>query len=435
MRDRGQDRPRDGWIERAGVRLHYLEWPAEGELLEPALFLLHGLSSNALVWSRLAAHLGARRLVALDQRSHGPSDRPEAGYTSGELVADAAQAISELGLGRPLILGHSWGASVALELAATRPDLAAGLVFVDGPPAAISRVMSWEEASRRMQPPFPVFSDLDQAVEAQERYLDEAWAGDLRDFVRAGLVEVDGGLTSTLSVAVRRQILERMFEFDPPSYFPLVDGPVLLAMAGLLWPGAPPEFEESRRQAVELVRSGRADAQVRWYESRHDVPLIRPAELAADVERTALAAAFASIAREAAALEGDWSRRVHGDAEGWNASDLLSHLASTQAALAQVVTTPPSDDDGRAGQRFDPDRWNASQVRRRKERTPAELVEEMRSGASALHGALMDVDLGRTTAAGTYAGLPVGEAMQRMVAHQRAHLGDLREALAAPAAS
>jgi pimeloyl-ACP methyl ester carboxylesterase len=272
-----RDRRRDGWIERAGVRLHYLEWPAQGEPLEPALFLLHGLSSNSLVWSRLAAHLGGRRMVALDQRSHGPSDRPEEGYASGELVADAAQAISELGLGRPLVLGHSWGASVALELAATRPDLAAGLVFVDGPPAAMSRVMSWEEASRRMQPPFPVFSDLDQAVEAQERYLGEAWSDDLRDFVRAGLVEVDGGLTSTLSVAVRRQILERMFEFDPPAYFPLVDGPVLLAMAGLLWPGAPPEFEEGRRRAVELVKSGRADAQVRWYESRHDVPLIRPA--------------------------------------------------------------------------------------------------------------------------------------------------------------
>ena len=110
---------REGWIERSGVRLHYLEWEPEGDPQQPALFMLHGLSSNSRVWERLAALLPGRRMVALDQRSHGPSDRPAEGYASSEVVDDAAHAIEELGLGRPLVLGHSWGASVALELAAT----------------------------------------------------------------------------------------------------------------------------------------------------------------------------------------------------------------------------------------------------------------------------------------------------------------------------
>ena len=182
---------REGWLERSGVRLHYLEWEPKVEPREPALFLLHGLSSNSLVWARMAAELDSRRIVALDQRSHGLSDRPSEGYGSDELVGDAAHAIEELGLGRPLVGGHSWGASVALELAARRPDLASGLVFVDGPPASISRVMSWEEASERMQPPFPIYASLEQAVEAQRQYLGEAaWDDDLQDFVRAGLFEV-----------------------------------------------------------------------------------------------------------------------------------------------------------------------------------------------------------------------------------------------------
>src|SRR5437879_13464073 len=103
---------------------------------------------------------------ALDKRSPGPPDRPAEGYASSELVADAAHAIEELGLGRPLVLGHSWGASVALDLAASRPDLVAGLVFVDGPPAAMSRVMRWVEASRRMQPHPPIDTAADQAAQA-----------------------------------------------------------------------------------------------------------------------------------------------------------------------------------------------------------------------------------------------------------------------------
>src|SRR2546421_5439105 len=110
---------REGWIERSGVRLHYLEWEPVGDPQEPALFMLHGLSSNALVWERMARHLPARRMVALDQRSHGLSDRPTDGYASSELVEDAAHTIRELGLGQPLVLGHSWGAAVALEVAAT----------------------------------------------------------------------------------------------------------------------------------------------------------------------------------------------------------------------------------------------------------------------------------------------------------------------------
>jgi pimeloyl-ACP methyl ester carboxylesterase len=426
---------REGWIERSGVRLHYLEWEPEGDEQEPALFMLHGLSSNALVWARLAAQLPGRRMVALDQRSHGPSDRPPESYESSELVADAAHAIEQFGLGRPLVLGHSWGASVALELAASRPDLAAGLVFVDGPPAAMKRVMSWVEASRRMQPPFPIYTDLDQAAEAQQQYLGEAWAEDLRPFVRAGLVEVEGGLTSTLSVDVRRQILERMFEFDPLVHFPKVEGPVLLAMAGTLWPGAPAEFEDGRRRAVEEILAADPGTQVRWYESRHDVPLIRPAELAEDVERTALASAFESVAREAADLRGDWARPVHGEAGdggGWQAHDLLAHLASTQASLAAVVTAEPKADGERPAQPFDPDRWNASQVGRRRQAAPEELVGELHKGAVALHAALMRVELARPVTVGTFAGLPAGEAMRRMVAHQRGHLEELKEALATP---
>jgi pimeloyl-ACP methyl ester carboxylesterase len=427
---------REGWIERSGVRLHYLEWDPEGDPQEPALFMLHGLSSNALVWGRMAEQMPGRRMVALDQRSHGPSDRPAEGYASSELVADAGHAIEELGLGRPLVLGHSWGASVALDLAARRPDLIAGLVFVDGPPAAMSRVMSWVEASRRMQPPLPIYTDLDQAAEAQRQYLGEAWAEDLRPFVRAGLVDVDGGLTSTLTVDVRRQILEQMFEFDPLSHFPKVEGPVLLAMAGRLWPGAPPEFEEGRRRAVEEVLASIPGVQARWYDSRHDVPLIRPAELAADVERTALAAAFAEVAWEVSQLDGDWAQSVHGEgggegADGWQARDLLAHLASTQSSLAAVATARPPAADGRPRQPFDPDRWNASQVSRRRESAPDDLMGELREGAGSLHAALMTVDLEAPVAVGPYAGRPVGDALKRMAAHQRGHLVELREALSA----
>ena len=411
------------------MRLHYLEWSPAREKREPPLLLLHGLSSNARVWERMAAQLPARRVVALDQRAHGLSDRPDAGYATAELVADAAHAVDALGLGRPVVAGHSWGAAVALAFAAGRPALAAGLVFVDGPAGSFGRRMTWEEASVRMQPPLPVYPDLEAAVEAQRSFLGDVWGEDLRGFVRTGLVETEGGLASTLTADVRREIVADLYHFEPEALFPRVEGPILMAVAGRPWPGAPPELIEWRRQTVADVQALRPDARVRWYDSLHDVPLFCPAELGSDVERLAIAAGFADVARAASTLDGEWSRPAQSDEGVWDARDLLAHLASSQVSLPAVIGAPRPEAGGEGRPAFDADRWNASQVRRRREAPPAELVRELREGAAGIHAALMEHDLEAPTGVGPFASVPIGEAMMGMLGHQRLHLAELRAAL------
>src|SRR2546423_9796148 len=213
----------EGWLERGGVRLHYLEWLPESRAREPSLFLLHGLSSNARVWERLAAQHRGRRIVALDQRSHGRSDRPPGGYAAAELTADAAHAIRVLGLGRPLVAGHSWGGAVALELAADSPSLVSGLVIVDGPIGSMSAYATWEDVSQWMQPVLPTYGDLQAAAAAQATYLGAAWDDDLASFVEAGLVPIEGGYTSTLTAPVRLEILRALYDHQPEALFPQVD--------------------------------------------------------------------------------------------------------------------------------------------------------------------------------------------------------------------
>ena len=427
-----------GWVERDGIRLHYLEWrPAEPSAGDPSLLLLHGLSSNARVWERTARLLPGRRIVALDQRSHGPSDRPATGNTLDDLVADAARAVAALGLGRPLVVGHSWGAAVALALTSAHSELTSGLVLVDGPVASFSRFMTWEEAAHRMQPPLPTYDGLEEAVAAQAGWIEGAWGDDLRDFVRAGLVEApQGGLVSTLTAEVRRQIVQELYEFQPELLFAGVEGPIFLAMARP-WAGAPAEFAERRRRSVAEVQELRPDTQVRWYDSGHDIPLILPAQLAADVERTAIAAGFWSCAREAATAassrRAEWTRPAQGDGSGWDGKDVLAHLSSTQAAMPGVIVAPPqpqSDAGADGAIAFDSDRWNASQLRRRRDRTPDELVGEMRRGAEETQAALMSADLEAPVNIGPYAGLPLRDAMRLMLTHQRDHLAEMRTALA-----
>ncbi|TMF02876.1 MAG: alpha/beta fold hydrolase [Chloroflexi bacterium] len=87
--------PRDGWLQRGGIDLHYLEWNHQVEADSFPVLLLHGLSSNAHYWDRVAARLEGRRLIALDQRGHGLTGRPPhapsapGGFAMEELLADA----------------------------------------------------------------------------------------------------------------------------------------------------------------------------------------------------------------------------------------------------------------------------------------------------------------------------------------------------------
>lgn len=412
----------EGRLERDGVGLSYLEWAPDGEAVEPALLLVHGLSSNALVWKRLAPLLPGRRVVAVDQRGHGRSDAPASGYGNQLLAGDLEFLIAELGLGRPVVAGHSWGASIALELAGGRPGLTSGLAIVDGPVAPMSLLGSWDDVAARMQPPLPLHASLDDAAAEVRRYLGAAWGDDLLDFVERGMVHEPAGWRSTLTAPVRLEILRAMYGAHPELLLPRVEGPILIAAAG--------DFRDWRERQVAMAAEIRPDAVVRWYDSAHDVPLIRPRELAADLERLAQRAAWQSLAAELADVEGDWSRPAQGDAEGWTAKDLLAHLSSTWTAMPRVVESALAP-AAAGGERpvFDANRWNASQVGRRREQPPEALKAEAETAAAALDPVLAGADLEAEASAGPYAGLPLREVLAEMIAHQRNHLAELRRAL------
>jgi len=117
-------------IDAAGVRLSgLLAGPADG----PALVLLHGLGLGAADFAEVLPELAAdRRVLALDLRGHGGSDRSDA-YTLDLLRADVLAALDALGLERVDLLGHSLGGVVAYLLAGQHPEQVRRLVLEDVP--------------------------------------------------------------------------------------------------------------------------------------------------------------------------------------------------------------------------------------------------------------------------------------------------------------
>lgn len=112
-----------------GVRLHYVEHGRENGRVA---VMLHGYTDSAYSFSRLMPALPADRyrMLAVDQRGHGDSDRPADGYTIDALADDTVRFLDALDIGQATLIGHSMGSFVARRVAETAPDRVASLVLV-----------------------------------------------------------------------------------------------------------------------------------------------------------------------------------------------------------------------------------------------------------------------------------------------------------------
>lgn len=114
------------------VRLEAVDFGGEG----PGALLLHGLAGTAREWEETAAWLvESHRVIALDQRGHGRSERRPDDLTPAAFAADALAALETLGLAPTVLVGQSLGGLVAFLVASARPDLVRALVVIEATPA------------------------------------------------------------------------------------------------------------------------------------------------------------------------------------------------------------------------------------------------------------------------------------------------------------
>jgi N-formylmaleamate deformylase len=103
----------------------------------PAVVCLHGVGDDGTCFEVVARDLARDHEVVLpDARGHGRSDAagPDGDYGAAAQADDLAGLVRELGLDRPVLLGHSMGALTALVAAVRHPTLPAALVLEDPPP-------------------------------------------------------------------------------------------------------------------------------------------------------------------------------------------------------------------------------------------------------------------------------------------------------------
>lgn len=276
----------DQLVEGAGgVRLH-----VRGRALDAPgvpVLLVHGLASNARLWDGVAGHLGAlgHPVVAVDQRGHGRSDKPDCGYDLATLTDDLLAVTSALGWHagsdrRPVIAGQSWGADVALELAARHPAAVRAVVLVDGGTVDLAgRFADWPTCEAALAP--PALEHLDAA--RFRRRLAAAhpdWPTEGIDATMANFdMGEDGTITPWLTRRRHLEILRRLWDHRPSKRYAEVKVPVLMI------PAANSSVPEARWMAAKKDEIARAAAALpvsltRWMDGDHDLHAQHPEEVA-----------------------------------------------------------------------------------------------------------------------------------------------------------
>lgn len=258
------------WSERTvvrdGVRLACRDWGGPGA----PVVLLHGLAGHAGEWDEPARRLStAYRVVAVDQRGHGASERHPHDVSRAAYVADVAAVVDQLALERPVLVGQSLGGHTAMLAAAAHPALVRALVLVEagagGPnPGVATDIGRWLDS---WPVPFPTRETA--AAFLGGGPVGEGWA--------AGLEERDGGWRPRFD---RDVMVRSLDENTRRAFWPewtRVACPTLLVLAqsGIIRPA----------EVAEMLTRRPATTALSIPATGHDLHLEQPAALHAAITR------------------------------------------------------------------------------------------------------------------------------------------------------
>lgn len=189
-----------------------------GDRVGGAILALHGITASHKAWPPVVDLLSTQRMVlAPDLRGRGGSARLPGPYGLAAHARDLLAVLDHFRVGQALVVGHSLGAYLALELAVAAPDRVSGLVLVDGglalpmPPgldpgvalaailgpalARLDRTFESREAYREFWRAHPSFQDPGAWNDYVEDYVDYDLEGSpprMRSKVNAEAVRTDG---------------------------------------------------------------------------------------------------------------------------------------------------------------------------------------------------------------------------------------------------
>jgi pimeloyl-ACP methyl ester carboxylesterase len=262
--------------------------------------LLHGLSQQRHFWDPVLSRLSGVRTVCIDQRGHGDAAVPEVtehtDFSMDRLADDVVEVLDQFDIPRAIVVGHSWGASVALRMAVRHSSRVRSIALIDGglfSPRHLPDV--WPDApstdfireSLRPPPLGMLEPVLWQAI--AEGDLSPYWAPEIHSALQPTFTVDDMGRVFTKLGAERHMaVLDALLAYDP--------APDIAQLGCSAWAVVCEPREELVGDEEGLSRAWQRAKELsisnlpapfflqRWGGALHDVPLQWPALVAGLVE-------------------------------------------------------------------------------------------------------------------------------------------------------
>ena len=255
---------RSGYVDAGGLRLHHLEYGDTGA----PIVIVPGITSPAATWEFISVPLSRdHRVFTLDIRGRGLSDKPTDGFTLIDYAGDVAAVVAELGLERPILIGHSMGARIAAAVRVLHPEAAGPLILADPPLTGPGRGTY----------PMSLEAFMDQLEAARSGASIEVLRGYFPTLNEEQLGQRAQWLPTCDETAVRESWLNFHRE-DFFEYLRQLEPPVLF-----MYGGDSPVVPESALS--EVIATGEGVEIVRIPGAAHMIPWDRPDEFLAETNR------------------------------------------------------------------------------------------------------------------------------------------------------
>jgi pimeloyl-ACP methyl ester carboxylesterase len=219
-----------------GVQIQLAEWEGEGR----TVFCVHGITANCRCWDVMANALSpTHRVLAMDLRGRGLSDKPDSGYSIVHHMNDIRAVLDDLGLEQVALMGHSLGAFISLVFGAIFPDRVDRIILVDG-----GGKLSKEQMDKVFEGIKPSLDRLGKVFPSFAAYIDvmkqtpflHPWLESFDTYYRYEVEEVAAGIRPRSRPEHIQEEAQNLEKVDVSEFYGKIQVPTLILRAadGLL---------------------------------------------------------------------------------------------------------------------------------------------------------------------------------------------------------
>jgi pimeloyl-ACP methyl ester carboxylesterase len=214
-----------------GVEINLAVWEGTGK----PILCVHGITANCRCWDVLANALTpGYRILAMDLRGRGNSDKPSEGYALDYHLRDIKCMLDDLNIDRAVIMGHSLGAFIGLAFAAEYPDRIDRIILIDG-----GGDLSREQMEKVFTGIKPALDRLGKIFPSTEDYLNKMkeapyihpWSPEIEAYYRYEIEETAGGVRTNIDPAHIAEEAANIKKLDCAPFYSLLKCKVLILRA------------------------------------------------------------------------------------------------------------------------------------------------------------------------------------------------------------